>query len=291
MSLAATLDPADLRHRIWYGVVPMQIVLAPDECTSFDNVEPFYINVPRISYIPLHFASITGYFRPYLRSSEFAESVEWWLDFEGVPLRWNWPVGLLYDLYTGLDPTQAENLDYDSHLPWTVVLHHSNFPIDTLLRLRSLQDVTDHWVNSVKEADFIRRGNANTVMNLSKADSNDMWAGVEGHDFDKFWTVARKLLPSDPLSLRHIPIKIYLPSSNKVLQSVVSPSLSPREPHTLGTALHTHLPELFPSRRTCLLARPLLHGVVLSMSIPLAELLYECMYTDGYLHICIAMIS
>ncbi|KAK9373264.1 autophagy protein Apg5-domain-containing protein [Lipomyces chichibuensis] len=292
MSISSpSFAPSLLRRKVWDGVIPLQIILAPDECRILDSVEPFYINAARVSYLPQYFGRITAYFKPSLRDAETSLSSEWWLDFEGVPLRWNWPVGLLYDLLTGLDPTQADNQDHDWHLPWTLVLHHSQYPSDTLLRITSAGAVKEYWVNRVKEADFIRRGNANAVMSLSKTDSDEMWAGVEEHDFDKFWGVTKKLLSSDPYALRHVPIKIYLPSSNKMLQALVPPSISPREFHTVGTALHAHLPQLFPSRRTCLLARPVLHGVLLSMAIPLAELLYECMYTDGYLHICIIMIS
>ncbi|KAK7205164.1 autophagy protein Apg5-domain-containing protein [Myxozyma melibiosi] len=292
MSLSASplfKAKSDLRRRVWDGVVPIQIILAADEARM--SVDPYYINASRISYFPLLFPQITAYFKPYLRDPDSADSLEWWLEFEDVPLRWNWPIGLLYDLLTGLDPSQSDNPDHDWHLPWTLVLHHNRYPTETLLRLRNTGDLVENWVNRVKEADFIRRGNATTVMNLSKADSTNLWSGVETHNYDLFWSVAKKLLPSETSSLRHIPIKIYLPSSNKVLQTLVPPHLSPKEPHTVGTALHKFLPDLFPSRRTCLLARPILHGAFLGMTVPLAELLSECMYTDGYLHICIVMIA
>ncbi|KAK9238051.1 autophagy protein Apg5-domain-containing protein [Lipomyces kononenkoae] len=291
MSVSSTsIASSDLRRKVWDGVIPLQIILAPDECRVLD-VDPFYINATRVSYLPQYFSRIIAYFEPFLRDHAASLSPEWWLDFEGVPLRWNWPIGLLYDLLTGLDPTQGDGPEHDWHLPWTLILHHSQYPSDILLRLASDSALKEQWMNRVKEADFIRRGNANAVMSLSKTDSDEMWAGVGEHNFDKFWDIAKKILPPDPYTLRHIPIKIYLPSSNKMLQALVPPSISPRELHTVGTALHAHLPQLFPSRRTCLLARPVLHGVILNMAIPLAELLYECMYTDGYLHICITMIS
>ncbi|KAK9378391.1 autophagy protein Apg5-domain-containing protein [Kockiozyma suomiensis] len=281
----------ELRRRIWDGVVPIQIILAASEARTLSDIPPYFANARRMSYFPLLFSEITAYFKPYLRNPDTADSLEWWLEFEDVPLRWNWPIGLIYDLLTGLDPSQSDNPDHDWHLPWTLVLHFNKYPTETVLRLQSKNDLVEYWMNRIKEADFVRRGNATTVMNLSKADSTNLWTGVETHNYTMFWTVASKLLPHDPLSLRHIPIKIYLPSSNKVLHALVPPSLSLREPHTVGSALHQYLPDLFPSRRACLIARPILHGATLGMMIPLAELLYECMYTDGYLHICIVMIS
>lgn len=125
------------------------------------------------------------------------------------------------------------------------MLHFNKYPTETVLRLQSKNDLVEYWMNRIKEADFVRRGNATTVMNLSKADSTNLWTGVETREYlhkkvykrlvanllnkdnyTMFWTVASKLLPHDPLSLRHIPIKIYLPSSNKVLHALVPPSLS-----------------------------------------------------------------
>ncbi|KAK9465440.1 autophagy protein Apg5-domain-containing protein [Lipomyces arxii] len=309
ISPSASIGASNLRQKIWDGVIPVEITLAPDDCSDLNSVDVLYLNVHRLSYFPIYFSKFALYFKPFLRDFGAVSSSEWWLEFEGVPLKWNWPIGLLYDLLTGLNPNpwdedtssgfgQGSEKDNDDqnkeelnwHLPWSLILHYSHYPTDVLLRLTDLQDVKDHWVNRLKEVDYLRRGNSNTVMNLSKADSDAIWYGVEQHDFDKFWSINSKILPSDPMSLRNVPIKVYLPSCNKVLQALVPPLAARNEVHTLGTALNLHLPELFPSRRTCIFSRPVLHGVNLSLAVPLVELLYECMYTDGYLHICIAMI-
>ncbi|KAK9455222.1 autophagy protein Apg5-domain-containing protein [Dipodascopsis uninucleata] len=371
----------EIRQRIWDGSIPLQIVLAPNECRLMDTVEPYYCNAYRTSYFPLYFDRIISFFKPYLRDPAAAQSPEWWLEFEGVPLKWNLPIGLLYDLLTGLDPTQIDNPNYDWHIPWVLVLHHVDYPTGTLLRLttssqmpsviaqmpspalaESIQPaiaataaavnipsssalvkspsslspspnqsqygslgnqspfseaigaLVDNWVNRVKEADYIRRGNAKAVMSLSRIDSDALWQGVLNHSFETFWSVAKKLLPQDNRSIRYIPIKLYLPSSNRTLQALVPPYVTPSTTttsglsisssfssaqatdnsstlHTIGSALHDHLPELFPSRRTCLLARPVLHGVVLPLSAPLVDIMRNCMYSDGFLHICISMIA
>lgn len=63
------------------------------------------------------------------------------------------------------------------------------------------------------------------------------------------------------------------------------------DPHTIGTALHLFVPELFPSQRVAVLARPVLHGVVLAMNTPLMELMQEAVYPDGFLHVSLAMMS
>lgn len=102
--------------------------------------------------------------------------------------------------------------------------------------------------------------------------------------------------------LRHIPLKIYLPSSPstseptashlKVVQSLVTPGVAgTREPQSIGAALHALLPALFPSRRTPILAKPVLHGTVVPMTAPVEDLLRMAAYLDGWLHLGVVIIG
>jgi autophagy-related protein 5 len=56
-------------------------------------------------------------------------------------------------------------------------------------------------------------------------------------------------------------------------------------------ALHGILPSLFPSRRTFILAKPVLHGAVVPMAAPIEELVRGAAYLDGWLHLAIEMIG
>lgn len=117
-----------------------------------------------------------------------------------------------------------------------------------------------------------------------------------------FNPIAHKLLYAQGAPLRHIPLKVYLPSSPtasepasghlRVVQSLIAPTIvGSREPQTLGTALHGLLPALFPSRRTPILAKPVLHGSVVPMGAPMEELLKSVAYLDGWLHLGIVVMS
>lgn len=77
------------------------------------------------------------------------------------------------------------------------------------------------------------------------------------------------------------------------MQSLIAPTAFPgaREPQTLGSALHILLPALFPSRRTPILAKPVLHGCVVPMGAPVEELLRIAAYLDGWLHLGVVMMG
>lgn len=68
-----------------------------------------------------------------------------------LQLTWDrhWPVGLLYDLFTGHDPSTT--VEDDRYLPWCLSLHFRNYPLKHLLRLDKPSACYDAWMNNVKE--------------------------------------------------------------------------------------------------------------------------------------------
>lgn len=103
-----------------------------------------------------------------------------------MPLKWHYPVGLLFDLYAGAAPasktatTGSESPEDGSSLPWRVTVHFSHWPDENLVRLDADGMVMgDAFINSVKEADFLRNGTAKNIMSLSKEDSSGLWKAVE----------------------------------------------------------------------------------------------------------------
>ena len=120
--------------------------------------------------------------------------------------------------------------------------------------------------------------------------------------FTKYNPIMQRLLYAQGTPLRHIPIKIYLPSSPtsdepvsghlNVVQSLVKPVLpNSREPQTLGVALYSLLPTLFPSRRTPILAKPVLHGAVVPMGALVEDLMRSAAYLDGWIHLGVVMMG
>lgn len=128
-------------------------------------------------------------------------------------------------------------------------------------------------------------------------------------DLSLFNSVNTKFLSPPGVEIRHVPIKIYLPTSAnptaddtiaeeaqqaghiRVVQSLISLHLPSRQPQTLGTALNSTLPSLFPSRRNPLLAQPVLHGVVVPMAASIEDLGKAAAYPDGFLHVAVAMLG
>jgi len=264
------------------------------------------IQFPRLSYLALHIHKLHAFFAPSLIFPAIPVT-DIWLSYEGVPLKWHYPLGLLYDLYSGAEPYYPPDTSHKpddeeaAHLPWRLTVHFSAFPVEQLVRLDDADaQMHDLFIQAVKEADYLRTGTGKTVMFLSKEDSTQLWDGVKAHNFALYNPINQKLLNPQGVKLRHLPVRLYLPhaasedtepGSLRVVQTLVKAESSARQPQTVGAALNQILPSLFPSRRSPLLAQAVLHGAVLPLGAGVEELVRASAYLDGWLHIAVVMMG
>ncbi|KAG9196291.1 autophagy protein 5 [Alternaria panax] len=307
-----------LRQSTWDGSIPLEIRLHKGDCRTYDESDPYLIQFPRVSYLGLFIHKLHAFFSRSLIYPDVSPK-DAWLSYEDVPLKWHYPLGLLYDLYSGAEPAYPSDTDADTvephkienteeerqHLPWRLTLHFSGFPSEQLVQLdNDDKHMHDLFIHSVKEADYLRTGTGKTVMFLSKEDSTQLWNGVKKHNFALYNPINQKLLNPQGVNLRHLPVRLYLPHASsegvqeetapgslRIVQRLVTPNLSSRQPQTIGTALNQILPTLFPSRRSPLLAQAVLHGAVLPLSASVEDLVRATAYLDGWLHIAVVMMA
>ncbi|UZP35915.1 hypothetical protein NXS19_003731 [Fusarium pseudograminearum] len=141
-------------------------------------------------------------------------------------------------------------------------------------------DIADTFLNCVKEADFIRNGNANQIMKMSKENTTQLWNSVIDNDHPSFNRINSHLLNA-PTALKHVPIRIYVyPPADQTHQQHIQ--------STLRQALKEVLPGLFPSSRDPILAKVVMHGAGVPFDAPLEDLMREAAYPDGWL--CLVVI-
>jgi autophagy-related protein 5 len=137
-------------------------------------------------------------------------------------------------------------------------------------------------------------------MKMSKEHTTQLWNAVMDNDHASFNRISSRLLNA-PTALKHIPIRIYIPTTApdssstlpehatfKVIQSLVPAVSSDRRPKLLGQVLKEMLPGLFPSSRDPILAKAVMHGAGVPFNAPLEELMREASYPDGWL--CLVVI-
>ncbi|KAF8524869.1 autophagy protein 5 [Hysterangium stoloniferum] len=313
------------RRLTWEGTVPLEIHIGSKElpANSDRGLESYYIQAPRVSYLPLLIPEIKKFLTDLVLDDAGNMSVkemDWWFEGEdGHPIKWHWPIGLLYDCHT-VSLTSAST---SQAVPLRMTLHLASPPVDKLLLSPSQESCKQAFMGQLKEADFLRWGNTKRVTGLRKAEQDGIWEGIKDHNFDNYWRVASKICPTatpsttpspQPLSalstlqprsnpnndspssntitpdsayaVRSVPLRIYLPDG-PVLQDLVPP-VDEGRPALLGALLSSHLPLLFPLDAPPL-AYVIVQGVVCSLQAEVAWLGACLAGADGWVNVCVGL--
>ena len=214
----------------------------------------------------------------------------------------HWPIGVLFDLHTSFDPTAAMDAPGGHpHLPWQLTVHFQDYPTDVLTRRDSPDSLRDVWLNNLKqvflphllvslvdlETSTLQHGSAKRIFSLPNTQIQSLYQSLTALDPTTFHSIYAPLSSSP----RHIPLRLFLPPPHPPLTPLLPPLIATTEKQTVGTALHQVLPSLFPSRQTCLFARPMAHGIVVPMTAPLGEVSEVFRGGDGWTDIVIVMMT
>ncbi|KAI8642603.1 autophagy related 5-like protein [Parasitella parasitica] len=277
-----SLYDASISEAVWNGKIPMRITLDPTDIDTYGDEkvwDPIYLEVSRCSYLPL----VTKHVQQLLLSlgmqvSEQAfQSV--WYDHDTQPLKWHYPVGLLFDLHTA-----------DLCTPWNVTMHFKDLPSDSILLKPTPETMQDMFMSMIKEADFLRNGNIKKVMNLSKRDTAQLWHSLVSDRYNEFRDVNKHLVEYAD-SLRHVPLRIYLPDNCPVVQELVSyygGSAEKESIPTLGAILEKVIPDLFESSELNGKIAIVAHSIVLPLDTPINWAYENLSFADNFLHIVVA---
>ncbi|ORX55083.1 apg5l protein [Hesseltinella vesiculosa] len=267
----------DISKRIWSGKIPVQIVLG-----THDPADTLFMEVPRCSYLPL----LTSTLCTQWDRLETIDPGIIWYDYDGEPLKWHYPLGLLYDLWCTAYQKEKKSIK----LPWKLTLHTDTYP-DVLLQNPTIDTMKDMYMAMLKEADFLRHGSTKKVMNLSKQDQSQLWLALTTERYDDYWHVNHQILDDrtgpagteDTASHgpRHVPLRLYLPNQCPVVQDLVSFVTENGEPNQLDKAIRQLVPSM------PLDVRVMAHGVQLPGSVPIRWAADCLSYPDNFLHLVV----
>jgi len=209
---------------VFDGSVPLEVRLDSKElpANSDRSIECYYIQAPRISYLPLLLPDIKRHLvEIVLDDPSVVKEEEWWFEESGTGtiMKWHWPIGALYDnhvisagvsasvsstyLNTTLDnpnPVTSSSFDPTPVTPLRLILHLAAPPTDKILSSPSVEACKQAFMGQIKEADFLRWGNTKRVTGLRKQEQDGIWDGLRDNNFDEFWRVASKIFPVPSLN-------------------------------------------------------------------------------------------
>ena len=109
---------------VWEGGLPTVFTLAASSVTTLAPPRDYTMCLPRQSLLPFVFDDLRKHFEPFAPPM----GGELWFEYDGVPLRWQIPIGVLFDLLVG------EHAAVCDRLPWRITVHFQAFPAETLMR-------------------------------------------------------------------------------------------------------------------------------------------------------------
>uniref|UniRef100_A0A061QUM4 Autophagy protein 5 n=1 Tax=Tetraselmis sp. GSL018 TaxID=582737 RepID=A0A061QUM4_9CHLO len=171
----------EITDEVYIQQIPLKLTLAFDQVTSEADPPSIYVMASRHTYLPCIASQELGHFQHVLQPN--ANTLAAWFDFEGAPLKWQFPVGVLYDL---CHPGHR-------NLPWHLTIHYGDFPSQVLLRCDTETAVRSRFTNSLKEAAFVLTGSATSVMQMTRPQQEALWSAVAAGRVKDFWQSAGAL--------------------------------------------------------------------------------------------------
>ncbi|XP_016383287.1 autophagy protein 5 [Sinocyclocheilus rhinocerous] len=159
-------DDKDVLRDVWFGRIPACFTLSPEETTERE-AEPYYLLLPRVSYLMLVTDKVKKHF---LRVMKAEDVEEMWFEYEGTPLKWHYPIGVLFDLHAS-----------NTALPWNITVHFKNFPERDLLHCPSNSVIEAHFMSCIKEADALKH-KSQVINDMQKKDHKQLWMGLQNDD-------------------------------------------------------------------------------------------------------------
>lgn len=290
-----TLIEEDARRQLCSGRLLLRIRLAADEVASLKEPSPIFCCAARISYLPFLFNDVYEHFQTFLPPKLGQPNYEVWVDYNNVPLKWQYPLGVLCDVLVGKDvPT-----------PLDLAVHFRSCPTKEVMPYYCIADLQRVFMNSFRQAVYLNHRSAAPFMRLQKAPQTQLWESIARSSLESDYSdVQRQLLCKNLASCSSLALRIHLQAAG-THEVVLHPAPALQKdgsPQTLFGFLLEVLPPLFPDVGAAAgagavgtdMAKLLYEGVEVltqGLAIPLETPLYwlalHAAYLDQFVHIVV----
>jgi autophagy-related protein 5 len=201
---SSPIDDKEITRELWRSRLPICFILSDDDISKVNRSElpePIYLMLSRHLYFPCIIEKIFRYYSTYFKDNLTDPMNNLWLEYESIPVKWHYPIGVLYDLYTSTR----------SHLPWQIIVHLSKFPENELIRFPDKDSIEAHYMSTLKEADALKH-KGQIISDMQKRDHKQLWNSLLQDKYEAFWNINMKLMSyTDNLYyFRYIPFRIYI---------------------------------------------------------------------------------
>lgn len=292
---------SDLRESIWSGYVPCLFSMESNEIMMVGSGSSFgkepisiFLLLPRISYLPLTTSKVHNHFICYAPALSDGMWFEY-IDKTKKPnikhaLKWNYPIGVLYDLYHNSDDPL-----------WKLTVHFQSYPSDDILmKCENINIVKQSFFNNLKESIFLSFNNISTISTLKKDDQNALWNGVKKAKYNLYFPIYQTIFGRNNIKnnkLIRYPFRLLLKGFNDKIDLIpISRPIKIDENHIL--TLQECLIEIIPGIMEMYYDQNeqkqhkynisiKIQGMNIPLNTPMIWLIHHATYADCFLYIVI----
>lgn len=278
------------RKRLCGGKVLLRLRLACDEVAWVTEPSPLFRMAPRLAYLPFLFNDVYEHFKSYVPPL-LGQSYEIWFDYNGIALRWHYPLGVLCDALLGLEVP----------VPLDLTVHFRGCTCKDLLPFSGIGDLKSAVMSAFRQAVFLQQGSAQAWSRMPMQQQQRLWDAIKAADFEACGQVERQLLCPSFAKCKKLAVRLHICGPGREHRVLLHPAPALEEsgaggPLTLNTLLKQTLPLLFAEAGGEQSAEPLLHGVQvltqglrLPLDTPLYWLALHASYLDHFVHLVVRL--
>ena len=121
-----------------------------------------------------------------------------WFEYNGIPLKWDLPIGVLFDTLIGNGQINefGEIIDKQNDLPWCLKFHYKGNTDNSMVKLTKngtqpgIKYAKFSYINSLKESHVLRMGSCNEILaKMKKIEEDKLIDGIQKHNYELFWEI------------------------------------------------------------------------------------------------------
>lgn len=167
----------------------------------------YHLLVYRESYLPLYLPKIIEKLKNSILIEIQDDINHWWFENNGIPVPWQYPCGVTYDMLS--NGLMLKREVSDTHLEmWTLTLcYGKRYPDGIIPILNGLSQINDYWRHQWKQACFVLNGSAKRIMSLSIPDFKIFWQSTLSRDYKNYEEVKNKIVCLK--RVKALPVRLY----------------------------------------------------------------------------------
>jgi len=222
---------SEIQQELWKGEIPISISLAQVDIATVTAPMPYLLKAPRNGYLMTLLNEAIEHFKEFAPPSVEIDNI--WLEANGEPVRWDIPLGVIFDILA----------DDNTELPWKLIFHFRNHPSQQIAKFTGLSAIRHCYMHALKESCSIRYGSSREILNLDQESENKLWTGMIEDDFVTHNSVLDGIFASKTVGEK-CPIKLYITELGNFV-SVPYPFTESERKNLLGDYLSFILPHIF----------------------------------------------